>query len=109
MKVINKIDSFPSASAFGSWFYRIVANAAYQKLRHRAHRPAEISLDDVPLFHENGQHADPITEWSASVEDPAVGTELRAALDSAIGEPEILGRFRIREEARDVVLARREL
>ena len=85
--VIRQIETFRGDSSLGSWIHRIVANAAYHKLRHHAHRPAEISLDEVvPLFHENGQHADPITDWSASVEDPAVRTELRAALDSAIGE-----------------------
>ncbi len=31
--VVRKIDTFRGESAFGSWFYRIVANAAYQKLR----------------------------------------------------------------------------
>jgi RNA polymerase sigma-70 factor, ECF subfamily len=85
--VIRKIDTFRGESAFGSWVYRIVANAAYQKLRGRANRLTEISLDDVlPSFHENGEHAPPITDWSASTDDPAVQTELRAALSSAIGE-----------------------
>jgi DNA-directed RNA polymerase specialized sigma24 family protein len=31
----RKIDSFQGAAAFGSWVYRITANAAYQKLRGR--------------------------------------------------------------------------
>ncbi len=85
--VVRKIDTFRGDSSLGSWIYRIVANAAYQKLRGRAHRRDEISLDEVlPLFHEDGRHAGPISDWSASVDDPAVQTELRAALDSAIGE-----------------------
>src|SRR5438876_11913155 len=33
--VVQKIDTFRGESAFGSWLYRIVANAAYQKLRGR--------------------------------------------------------------------------
>jgi len=33
--VVRKIDTFRGESAFGSWLYRIVANAAYQKLRGR--------------------------------------------------------------------------
>lgn len=36
LKVINKIDSFRSASAFGSWLYRIVANTALQPSPWRA-------------------------------------------------------------------------
>src|SRR5256884_3999375 len=45
--VIQKIDSFRGDSSLGSWIYRIVANAAYQKLRRRAQRRDEISLGDV--------------------------------------------------------------
>ena len=85
--VVRKIDTFRGDSSFGSWIYRITANAAYQKLRGRAHRHDEISLDEVlPPFHEDGRHAGPISDWSASIHDPAVQAELRAALASAIGE-----------------------
>src|SRR5438552_2323131 len=85
--VVRKIDTFRGDSALGSWIYRIVANAAYQKLRGRVHRRDEISLDEVlPAFREDGRHAGPISDWSARIGDPAVQTELRAALDSAIGE-----------------------
>jgi len=85
--VIQKIDTFRGDSSLGSWIYRIVANAAYQKLRRRAHRRDGVSLDDaLPSFHEDGWHAGPITDWSADIDDPAAQTELRAALSSAIGE-----------------------
>ncbi len=85
--VIQKIDTFRAESSFGSWIYRIVANAAYQKLRVGAHRRQEISLDEVlPSFREDGRHVDPIIDWSASVHDPAVQSELRSALSAAIDE-----------------------
>jgi len=83
--VVRKIDTFRGESAFGSWLYRIVANAAYQKVRGRQSRRAELSLDDVlPLFDEQGRHVAPMADWSARVEDHAVQTELRVALTSAI-------------------------
>ena len=41
---IRKIDSFRGESAFGSWLYRIVANAAYQHCRRRGGRVADVSL-----------------------------------------------------------------
>src|SRR5262245_8090336 len=44
--VVRKIDMFRGESAFGSWLYRIVANAAYQKLRGRQSRRYELSLDE---------------------------------------------------------------
>src|SRR3989442_15344804 len=44
--VVRKIDTFRGESAFGSWLYRIAANAAYQKLPGRRRR-TEVSLDDL--------------------------------------------------------------
>jgi len=85
--VVRKIDTFRGESTFGTWFYRIVANAAYQKLRDRPGRGNEISFDEVlPLFHENGQHAASIVDWSPSVDDASRQTELRQALTAAIDE-----------------------
>src|SRR2546428_12913466 len=45
LSVIRKIDSFRGESAFGSWIYRIVANAAYQHCRGSGGRVADGSLD----------------------------------------------------------------
>jgi RNA polymerase sigma-70 factor (ECF subfamily) len=85
--VVRKIDTFRGESAFGSWFYRIVANAAYQKVRGGQSRRGDLSLDDVlPFFDEQGRHVAPMTDWTARVEDHAVQTELRVALTSAIDE-----------------------
>src|SRR5437867_12628018 len=63
--VVRKIDSFRGDSAFGSWLYRIIANAAYQKLRTRQSRRRDVSWDDVmPVFDERGCHAVPMADWS---------------------------------------------
>src|SRR5262249_37625866 len=73
--------------AFGSWLYRIVANAAYQKVRGRRNRQHEISLDDVlPAFDEHGCHGGPLADWSPRAKDPALQAELRAVLTAAIGD-----------------------
>ena len=85
--VVRKIDTFRGASAFGSWLYRIVSNAAYQKLRGRRSRGRDLSLDEVlPSFDARGHYVGPIDDWSARVDDPSVQTELRMALTSAIDE-----------------------
>jgi RNA polymerase sigma-70 factor (ECF subfamily) len=85
--VIRRIDTFRGESTFCSWLYRIVANAAYQKLRRRAARRRELSLDEMlPAFDHCGKHVEPVPDWSASVDDPARQTELRAALSAAIEE-----------------------
>jgi RNA polymerase sigma-70 factor (ECF subfamily) len=85
--VVRKIDTFRGESAFGSWLYRIVANAAYQKLRGRQSRSRDLSLDEVlPSFDERGRHVGPMADWSARVDDQSIQTELRMALTSAINE-----------------------
>ena len=84
--VVRKIDTFRE-SALGSWLYRIVANAAYQKLRGRQGQRRDVSLDEVlPLFDERGRHVGPTADWSARVDDPSIQTELRLALTAAIDE-----------------------
>ncbi len=83
--VVRKIDTFRGESAFGSWLYRIVANAAYQKLRGRRGQGRDVSLDEVlPLFDERGRHIGPTADWSARVDDTSIQTELRLALTAAI-------------------------
>ena len=85
--VVKNIDTFRGDSALGSWIYRIAANAAYQQRRRGARRRDEIPLEDIlPSFHEDGRHADPVVDWSTVLNDPAVQTELRSALTSALEE-----------------------
>ncbi len=83
----RKIDTFKGESAFGSWVYRITANAAYQKLRSRQGQRNEVSWDAViPGFDELGQHTEPLRDWSARTEEPALQTELRTLLTNAIDD-----------------------
>ena len=85
--VVRRIDSFRGESAFGSWLYRIVANAAYQKLRGRQNRRQDLSLEEVlPFFDECGRHAAPVVDWTPSAVNPAVQAELRTTLAAAIDE-----------------------
>src|SRR3989475_8310024 len=72
LSVIRKIDTFRGDSAFGSWLYRIVANAAYQRCRRRRGRGADISLDELlPAFDKPGRHVAPVPDRSMSVDEPA--------------------------------------
>jgi len=87
LSAIRKIDSFRGESAFSSWLYRIVANAAYQCCRRRRRRGADVSLDKLlPVFDEHGRHVAPVADWSMIVDDPARQTELRMVLRTAIDE-----------------------
>ena len=63
----RKIHTFKGESAFGSWLYRITANAAYQKLRTRRQKASEIALEDVlPSLDGDGRHFEPMDDWSQS-------------------------------------------
>ena len=85
--VVRKIDTFRGEAAFGSWFYRIVANAAYQKVRGRSNRRTEVSLDEVlPHLDDRGWHGHPVADWSEGVADPSLQAELRMVLTSALDE-----------------------
>src|SRR5213078_2352163 len=81
----RKIGTFKGESAFGSWLYRIAANAAYQMLRSRRAKSREIALDDVlPVLDEDGRHFEPMADWSERVDERALTGELREALERAI-------------------------
>ena len=81
----RKIHMFKGESAFGSWIYRITANAAYQKLRTRRQKSAEIAMDDVlPSLDGDGRHFEPMDDWSNRVDEQALQGELRDVLQRAI-------------------------
>jgi RNA polymerase sigma-70 factor, ECF subfamily len=83
----RKISTFKGESAFGSWLYRIAANAAYQKLRARRSKAHEIAMDDVlPAFDDAGRHFEPMADWSDRVDEQALQGELRQVLGAAIDE-----------------------
>jgi RNA polymerase sigma-70 factor (ECF subfamily) len=81
----RKIHTFKGDSAFGSWLYRIAANAAYQKLRTRKAKAREVALDDVlPSLDDAGRHFEPMDDWSNRVDQKALQGELRGVLEEAI-------------------------
>ena len=83
----RKIDTFQGKAAFGSWVYRITANAAYEKLRKRRSKRNEVSWEDLaPSFDEQGQHVEAAGDWSRQLKDPAIEGELKAVLGGAIDE-----------------------
>jgi RNA polymerase sigma-70 factor (ECF subfamily) len=81
----RKIGMFKGESAFGSWLYRITANAAYQKLRARKGKSREIAMDEVlPSLDGDGRHFEPMDDWSNRVDEKALQGELREVLETAI-------------------------
>src|SRR5262245_26204384 len=84
LSVVRKIDTFRGESAFGTWFYRIVSNAAYMR-RRRPHVSIGVPLEEgLSAFDEHGRPASLFRHWSSSLDDPAVRSQLREVLTSAI-------------------------
>ena len=83
---IRKIDTFRGTAAFGSWVYRISANAAYQKRRTRRVE-RKMSWEDLgPSFEETGAHVHPDSDWSPRLKDPVLQAELQSVLCAAIDQ-----------------------
>ena len=83
----RKIDTFRGTAAFGSWVYRITANAAYQKRRGRGIERNATSWDALaPAFDETGEQVEPGLDWSPRLQDPALQAELHSVLHAAIDE-----------------------
>jgi RNA polymerase sigma-70 factor, ECF subfamily len=81
----RKIHMFKGDAAFGSWLYRITANAAYQKLRARKGRQQELPWEQIlPPLDPEGRHFEPIDDWSPRVDEYALQGELREVLTKAI-------------------------
>jgi RNA polymerase sigma-70 factor (ECF subfamily) len=83
----RRIDTFRGAAAFGTWVYRITANAANQKLRGRRSMRNEVSWEDLgPSFDDKGQHVEVAGDWSGRLTNPAIEGELKSVLGGAIDE-----------------------
>ena len=83
----RKIDTFRGAAAFGSWLYRITANAAYQRRRARRNERSETSWEELTLaLDEPGRPVEPGVDWSPRLRDPALQSELQSVLRAAIDE-----------------------
>ena len=84
---IRRIDTFRGEAAFGSWMFRITANAAYQKRRGRRADRREVEWDErAARESRSGRDAQADLDWSPRLRDPAVQSELSSVLQAAIDE-----------------------
>jgi RNA polymerase sigma-70 factor, ECF subfamily len=84
---LRKIHTFQGTAAFGTWLYRITANAACQKRRRQPTEGSEVVWDDLaPAFDDTGQPVQPGLDWSPRLKDPGLQAELRSVLSAAIEE-----------------------
>jgi RNA polymerase sigma-70 factor, ECF subfamily len=80
--VVRKIDTFRGDSAFSSWLYRIVANAAFDKLRGRRAWLHDCSQVEVSAMLD--EHGERVVDCPSRTQDPVLQTDLRIAVTAAI-------------------------
>lgn len=81
--IYTKLDGFRGQSAFSSWLYRIIVNAAFMKLRKRKQQAA-ISLEDLtPTLRQQCMEGDAFHLTRS--DNISLNRELRETLDHAIG------------------------
>lgn len=95
LSVWRKLDGFKGDSQFGSWLFRVTANAALMRLRSQR-RHAEVSTEELPPgFLDNpqpsyGQILSPGENWSKRPDDELQSEELRQRIQKAVDAlPEI--------------------
>jgi RNA polymerase sigma-70 factor, ECF subfamily len=78
------LPEFRGDAAFGSWVYRIAANHALMRLRHRKVVEASVEQLQGPTFTERGSLAEyPAQDWSRNAEGKVLDAELGRAIQEA--------------------------
>lgn len=96
--IYRKIDGFEGKSAFSSWLYRIIVNAAFMKLRKRK-QDNTVAIEDLnPVVKQQCLEQDSLTMGRS--DNLSVNRELREMLQSAIGR--LPGQYRAVFVLRDV-------
>lgn len=95
LSVWRKLDSFKGDSQFGSWLFRVTANAALMRLRSQR-RHAEVSTEELPAgFLDTqqssyGQVTGQGANWSRRPDEEMQSEELRQQIQKAVDAlPEI--------------------
>lgn len=87
LTLYEKANTFRGDAALSTWLYRLTANAALGRLRHRKRHP-QVSMDEyLPRFREDGHHlVRPVVDWSQDVERCLAIAELGQILRQTIEE-----------------------
>ena len=75
--------NFRRDSAFGSWVYRIAANHALMRLRHRRVASEVEEPLEGPQFNDRGSLVDAVADWGRDAEGLTLDAELRHAIEEA--------------------------
>lgn len=87
LSVWRKLDTFKGDAQFGSWLYRVAANAALMRLRAQRRHP-EVSTEELPIdYLDNYGHLPTQGEnWAKRPDDELQSDELRRRIQKAVDE-----------------------
>jgi RNA polymerase sigma-70 factor, ECF subfamily len=91
LSIWRKLDTFKGDAQFGSWLYRVAANAALMRLRSQRRHP-EVSTEELPVdfLDTYGHLPAPGDNWARRPDDELQSDELRRRIQSAVDDlPEI--------------------
>jgi RNA polymerase sigma-70 factor, ECF subfamily len=80
------IQRFDGQAQLSTWLHRIVVNAALMRIRSRQRRPEQSIEPLLPVFAEDGRHAETVVSWAESGEHALEQKETRTLVRAAIAE-----------------------
>jgi RNA polymerase sigma-70 factor, ECF subfamily len=86
LSAFRGIQRFDGQAQLSTWLHRIVVNAALMRIRTRQRRPEQSIEPMLPVFAEDGHHAEAVISWTESGEQLLERKETRALVRAAIAE-----------------------
>jgi RNA polymerase sigma-70 factor, ECF subfamily len=86
LSAFRGIQRFDGQAQLSTWLHRIVVNAALMRIRSRQRRPEQSIESMLPVFAEDGHHAETVVSWAESGEHVLQQKETRALVRAAIAE-----------------------
>ena len=86
LSAFRAIGRFEGASQLSTWLHRIVVNTALMRLRSRRRKPEEAIEALLPVFADDGHHAERFATWAAPADQLLERKETRALVRRAIEE-----------------------
>ena len=80
----RNLASFEGGAKLSTWLHRIAVNAALIRLRSRRRRREQPIEELLPVFAEDGHHAERVAPWPAPEECPLESRERRALVRECI-------------------------
>jgi RNA polymerase sigma-70 factor (ECF subfamily) len=80
------LDGFAGSARLSTWLHRIAVNVALMKLRARKRRPEQSIEPLLPVFREDGHHAEQFQSWDDSAETEVSRRETQAVVRRCIDQ-----------------------